>query len=325
MSGLPDLAERAPTPGGRADYVARLNRAIDHVVAHLGQPLRLSDVARAAHLSPFHFHRIFQLLMGETVHDFVKRLRLERALEAMSVEQRAGAEGVAAGRRKRRTLTEIALGTGFSSSSDFSRSFKAHFGCAPGRFDLEAWRQARRGQMQRQLAPGHEHRLAGLPPGENPDGFEVRLRTLPARQVAVLRVLRPYAGTAVADAAARLVAWARAQGLEGGQWLGWQWENPDIVALEHCRYDVGVVVPDGHAVRGGPARVELPPMTVAEVALAGGIELEMRALDWLYKTWLPTSGLVPDEQPCFEAWNGLPFGHGFEHFDLRVQLPVVAA
>ena len=48
----------------------------------------------------------------------------------------------------------------------------------------------------------------------------------------------------------------------------------------------------------------------------------MRALDWLFGTWLPASGYVPTEQPCFEAWISRPFAHGTEHFELRVQIPV---
>ena len=66
-------------------------------------------------------------------------------------------------------------------------------------------------------------------------------------------------------------------------------------------------------------------MKVAEIDIAGPVELEMRALDWLYTTWLPRSGYVPDHQPGFEAWNGEPFAHGDAHFELRVQLPVVPA
>jgi hypothetical protein len=34
---------------------------------------------------------------------------------------------------------------------------------------------------------------------------------------------------------------------------------------------------------------------------------------------------LPDHQPMFEAWNGEPFAHGHEHFELRVQLAVVDA
>jgi AraC family transcriptional regulator len=65
-------------------YAERVNLAIDHVVGHLGEPLRLADVARAARLSPFHFHRVFQVLVGEALAGFVKRFRLERALVMMA-------------------------------------------------------------------------------------------------------------------------------------------------------------------------------------------------------------------------------------------------
>ncbi len=69
-------------------------------------------------------------------------------------------------------------------------------------------------------------------------------------------------------------------------------------------------------------RFEFPAMLVAEVVVRGGIDLELRALDWLYGTWLPRSRYVPDDQPCFEAWIGRPFQHGPEHFELLLQLPV---
>jgi hypothetical protein len=35
------------------------------------------------------------------------------------------------------------------------------------------------------------------------------------------------------------------------------------------------------------------------------------------------ANLAPASQPAFEAWNGTPFAHGMEHFELRMQLPVV--
>ncbi len=291
------------------DYVSRVNLAIDHIVGNLARPLPLEDVAGVAAFSPFHFHRIFQSLVGETPGQFVKRLRLERALSIMS-------------QAPRRSLTEIALDCGFASSSDFSRSFKQRYGVPPSVFDIASWRDSKRDDL-RAIAgdPASHHHLQRLPPGENPDGFEVQLRDLPARTVAYLRVLAPYQGSGVIDAVQRLLAWADERDLADGQWLGYQWDNPDIVALKDCRYDVAVEVdhvePDGDI-----GRFDFPPMRVAQVTLRGDINLEQRALDWLFGTWLPTSGYVPDDQPCFEAWIGRPFAHGMEHFELHAQLPV---
>ena len=282
---------------------------MDHIVRHLAQPLRLREVSEAARFSPFHFHRIFKALVGETLNQFVKRQRLERALYLMS-------------HAPQRSLTDVALDCGFSSSSDFSRSFKQRYGAPPSLFDLDSFRNTRREELERVLSSQERgRRFTTLPAGENPDGFEVQLRDLPARTVAYIRVLDPYREGAAQAAVERLLAWAIQRGLADGQWLGYMWEEPEIVALEDCRYDVALVVDDVQPA-GEIGRFEFPPMRVAEVVLSGGIELEARAIDWLYKTWLPRSGFVPDDQPAFEAWIGRPFAHGLEHFEIACQLPV---
>jgi AraC family transcriptional regulator len=104
------------------------------------------------------------------------------------------------------------------------------------------------------------------------------------------------------------------------------WEEPETAALANCWYDVAVVVNpplNGLSKQSGEiGLVDFPAMRVAEVAVSGDLALEARAIDWLYQTWLPSSGYTPDDQPVFEAWAGLPFGHGNQHFELACQLPV---
>ncbi|HEX4385098.1 MAG TPA: AraC family transcriptional regulator [Myxococcales bacterium] len=294
------------------DYVERVNRAIDLIVRDLSAPLKLDEVSKAAGFSPFHFHRVFKSLLGETLSQFVKRLRLERALFLMS-------------HAPNRSLTEVALDCGFSSSSDFSRSFKQSYGAAPSAFDLESFRSSRREEFERAMSSREAgHRFMTLPAGQNPDGFEAQLRDLPARTVAYLRVLDPYRAGAAQAACERLLAWAIERGLADGQWLGYMWDEPEIVALADCRYDVALVVGDVQPA-GEIGRFEFPPMRVAEVVISGGLDLEARAIDWLYRTWLPGSGFVPDDQPAFEAWIGRPYAHGNEHFTIACQLPVKPA
>ena len=285
---------------------------MDHVTANLAEPLKLEDVARAACFSPYHFHRIFRALMGETLATFVKRVRLERAVHLLS-------------HRPDATLTEIALACGFSSSSDFSRSFRRHYGVPPRAFDVERARLAGREALEATLGPEVRNRLERLPPGENPDGFAVTLRDLPVRRVAYIRVHEPYSGDHVVRATERLLRWAETRGLADGQWLGYQWEDPEIVPLDKCRYDVGVEVPVATRADGEVSVTEFPACRIAEIGIAGPLDVEVRALEWLYHSWLPGSGYAPAHQPGFEAWNGRPFAHGMEHFEIRIQLPVVDA
>src|SRR6516225_4151022 len=181
-------------------YVQRVNLAIDHIVGHLDEPLRLRDLARVALLSPFHFHRVFQALIGATPADFVHRLRLEKALGLLSHPRPP-------------SLTAIALACGFSSSSDFSRSFKRRFGVPPSSFDLDAWRRTQGAELEAivEKAIARPH-LKGLPPRHNPDSFRVRIRELRARTVAYIRVDRPYQGDRAKNAVSRLLAWAERSG-----------------------------------------------------------------------------------------------------------------
>ncbi len=303
-------------------YARRVDAAVDHVVQNPDLPLTLEDVAAVAGFSPFHFHRVFAATTGETLHAFVTRVRLERALHLMA-------------HRRTASLTEVALACGFSSSSHFSRTFRARYGVSPRGLDIDRFRAEHRLHLLDTLPAGQRDRFTGTDapdaaPGPADDAAAtVRLRPLGARRVAYVRVVAPYSG-GVAEAAKDLVRWAGARGLDGGQWLGYQWDDPETVPLDRCRYDVGLEVPDdvGPAAAAGPddpavGFTVFPPTTLAEVDVSGTAADELAALDLLYRTWLPASGWAPAHQPCFEAWRGLPFGDGTEHFELTVQLPVV--
>ena len=304
--------KRPPATSPGSDYAARVNRAIDHIVGNLAQPLRLAELSAVAGFSPFHFHRIFKAVVGEALNAFVARQRLERALHQMS-------------HAPQRSLTDVALACGFSSSSAFSRAFKKRYAIAPSAFDLAAFRDRKREDIELALSNAvGSSRITAAPDGANPDGFKVKLRDLPARTVAYIRVFDPYRDGAVRAACERLLAWAIERGLADGQWLGYMWDEPEIVGLADCRYDTAVVVDDVEP-GGEVGRLRFPPMRVAEVRISGDLALEARAIDWLYETWLPASGYVPDDQPAFEVWSGRPFAHGDAHFELACQLPVKRA
>ncbi len=102
----PRIGDRDPQ---RLEYLARLNRVLDHIDAHLDQPLPLAELARVANFSPFHFHRVFGALVGESLRQYVLRLRVERAASQLVANPR-------------KTVTAIALDCGFSGSATFARA-----------------------------------------------------------------------------------------------------------------------------------------------------------------------------------------------------------
>ena len=84
----------------------------------------LAQMAEEGRLSPYHFLRTFQSVVGLTPHQYVLRMRLRRA--ATRLIQRATTE--------KTSVLEIALDCGFGDVSNFNRSFRAEFGRSPRAF-----------------------------------------------------------------------------------------------------------------------------------------------------------------------------------------------
>ena len=101
----------------------QLRKAIDYIHDHIGKPLDLGTISRAAGLSEFHFARLFKAATGVTPFQFVTRTRMERAKQLL--------------RKTRLPIFEIAERTGYQKPSHFSSRFRAVSGCGP-----EAYRKS---------------------------------------------------------------------------------------------------------------------------------------------------------------------------------------
>jgi AraC family transcriptional regulator len=66
-------------------YKERILRVLIHIQNHLDEVLPLEDLAGLVHFSPFHFHRIFRGVVGESVKEHIRRLRLERAAHRLKL------------------------------------------------------------------------------------------------------------------------------------------------------------------------------------------------------------------------------------------------
>lgn len=99
----------------RKEYTQRINAAMDYINENLCGKIRLEDIAKSAYFSPFHFHRIFSALVGETVNEFINRSRVEKAASSLI-------------RNYDYSISEIAERSGFNSPSSFSRAFKKYYG-----------------------------------------------------------------------------------------------------------------------------------------------------------------------------------------------------
>lgn len=94
--------------GGLPAY--KLRRVMDFVEAHIDEPMRLEQLAAAVAVSPFHFHRQFKSSTGLTPHQYIVRVRMERAKALLSGSDLP--------------LAEVAAQVGFADQSYFTSAFR---------------------------------------------------------------------------------------------------------------------------------------------------------------------------------------------------------
>lgn len=104
----------------RLELYRRLLKGRDFLLSSVCEPIRLKDMATAACLSPYHFHRTFTRAFGETPHRYLTRHRLQRAARLLT--------------RTELSVTEVCLSTGFESLTSFSDLFRRRYGVSPGKF-----------------------------------------------------------------------------------------------------------------------------------------------------------------------------------------------
>jgi AraC family transcriptional regulator len=107
-------------PDTTRDYGRRIERVVAFIGAHLDDPLDLERLAAVACFSPYHFHRIYRALAGETTADTLRHLRLHRAAGEIVNE--------------RTPIAAIARRAGYGSVAAFSRAFRTAYQATPAAY-----------------------------------------------------------------------------------------------------------------------------------------------------------------------------------------------
>ena len=110
----------AAKPGTRQELLRRISRGRDFMESTWAESITLEEIARAACLSPYHFHRLFRQVFGERPHQYLVRRRLERAAEMLRSSDVA--------------VTQVCLEVGFESPGSFSTLFRQRYGMSPSQW-----------------------------------------------------------------------------------------------------------------------------------------------------------------------------------------------
>ncbi|WP_018388472.1 GyrI-like domain-containing protein [Ancylobacter sp. FA202] len=263
---------------------------LDWIESDMGAPRTIEAAAERVGLSPFHFHRRFAELMGETYGAYVRRTRLAHAAALIC--------------RSSTPIIEASLRCGYGSQAAFTRAFSRQFAMAPNR--LRAMAQAQAPLPQRLhvdlVEPAAPVRLGALPLiGMR---FHGPLTQVPAH----------WQHFAAALKAAGLP-------LETMTAMGILHDDPGFTAPGQTRYDCAVVdtVSTFPALRAPLRRLSVHAGSFVRLDVEGPYQLIPEAVFGVCAVWLPRHRRALGEAPAYEMYRTPPWrGAGGIHASVLV-------
>lgn len=300
-------------------YARAVQRAIEQIVSNLDRALDLETLAADAALSPFHFHRIFRGMVGETPLELTRRLRLERAAWTLATDGRP--------------VTEVAFDAGYDTHEAFTRAFRAVYDTSPSGFR----RRARPSDGAACAAPlrievaakcgVHFDARGGTPvfiPCDSGGAvMDVVVKEMPALRVATVRHIGPY--NQISQAFQRVGALAGPAGLLAHAemaMLGIYYDDPETTPPEQLRSDAAVVVPEGVALPEGLVEQRIPGGRYASTAHVGPYEHLGDAWARFMGEWLPASGNRLGTGASYEIYRNTPGDVPKEQLQTEMFMPL---
>ena len=293
------------------EYRFRINRVIDYIDRNIERSFTLDELAQVANFSKYHFNRIFHSFIGEALFQFIQRLRIEKA--AFLLLANPG-----------KSVTEIAYECGFSNSAVFARSFKEHFNMTASLWrNTKTMDESNMGETKRNLRIYPSNQRKELIPSSvyieyrdksqiwripmDKEERNVEVTDLPEMTVAYVRHIGPYKGDAklFERLAGKLFTWAGPRNLINfpeTKFIIVYHDDPEITASDKLRTSVCITVPEDTEAGGEIGKMAIPAGKYALARFELTSSEYQEAWDWVYGTWLPQSGFVPDDRPCFELY-----------------------
>ena len=191
-------------------------------------------------------------------------------------------------------MAQIALECGYSSSSSFSRAFKKHHNISPAGY--------LKNHIEEFHSPEHLHDLLQVNITQKLE--EVELTTLPEYHVAYVQTMNGYT-LGISKGWEKLMNYAKANHLITKEtvFLGIPYDNPRVTPLHKCRYRACITIPKEMTINEKGIRTnDIATAYCAKYTFKGSKDELSSAYAFLYGTWLPQSGYIPDETPSLEIY-----------------------
>jgi AraC family transcriptional regulator len=280
----------------RKEYYLRINRVVDYIDAHLDEDFSLENLSEVAHFSPFHFHRIFSALTGETLNHYIKRIRLQKAGSMLLSDYE-------------RPVSDVAALCGFNSTAVFCRAFRAHFGKNTGDF-RKYWQEQERknGQSEsnnNQSAPDSTMYFSDEFINLNRNIHmekNITVKDMPAMDLIYCRHTGPF--DQIGGAYEKLFKWAGPRGLlrfPETKTLTVYHDDPKVVDPEKVRQSACITVDAEVKAEGEFGKMHLPGSKCA----VGSFKVKPRQFSEAWDAvcrWLADSGYQPSDSLPFEYY-----------------------
>ncbi len=273
-------------------YERRILRVMSHIHDNLDGDLSLETLANVACMSPFHWHRVFYGITGETLANCIRRIRMDRATFLLL--------------QTRQSVAEIAAQCGYGNVQSFARSFQADYGLTPSKF--------RKSPVA--------YRAADAPRQGEPPCFKIEIRHQPGfRLVAEShRGDYQYLGRTIAQLHARLAL--RDMFQDDISPIAVLHDDPFLVPEPELRSDIGFAIPTDSELPEGFGEVHIPPARCAVLLFKGPIVGLYEAYQYLYGHWVPNNGVELSDAPIYAVILEDPRGVSPTELRTEICLPL---
>ena len=295
------------------EYIQRVNRVIDYIEANLNQELSLEVLSKVALFSPFHFHRIFSAFVGETLNDFVKRKRIEKAANLLL-------------NNPDDAISDIAYYCGFNNVSVFCRNFKNHFNQSAQEFRTSRISELSKiGQVDSKnskFAHLNSEYVCGVETLNQDIMNKIEIKDMPALDVVYCRHVGQF--HLIGQVYGKLFAWAGPRGLLNSpnmKAVTVYHDDPNVTDIEKVRQSACITVDQPVKPEGEFGTLTVP----AGKHLVGSFEIGPAEFPDAWKAVcvkLSESGYQPADGNPYELYHNDHETHPEKKFIVDICIPV---
>lgn len=287
--------ERSDT---KRDYLERINKVLLHIESHLGEELKLEDLAAIASFSPFHFHKIMRAYLRESLGSYIIRVRLDASVNLLLYSDEA--------------ISNIAYRIGYDTPAAFTKAFQKRFGTSPSDY------RQNKGSLKMskiQLSNLKFHIMEMKP----------KIRELKSIPVVYVRIIGDYNN--VGPAWEKLAKFMKEKKLFsfGTDFIGLSYDDPTVTETDKLRYEACASVKKEVKPEGEIGYKEIEGGTFAIFRHKGPYSGLSETYDQIYMNWLPESGYELRDAPPMEFYLNSPDRTKPENLKTDIYVPVMPA